>query len=736
MRLNRLQILAVILLCAIVAASGQEKQLTLDLLFTPKSPFRGKWFPSDKWMKDGRSYIAMEYDSVSKAMNIMKTDAATGEKKLFVDGSQFKLPGSDTPIRYMSFLLSADEKKIMLTAAPPQKQYFSRLTPAGNLYLFDVETRSFAQVTDVAVEQYNQKFSPDGTTISFVRDNNIYIYNIGSGATTQVTNDGTEDVINGKFDWVYEEEFGISDGYRWSPQGTEIAFWRFDQSRIPEFTMINYATLRNDVMKMKYPKAGDPNSTVKLGIYSLKSKQTTWIDLGSNDDMYVPRMDWSNEASTLFIQRLNRLQNKLELLSFSLATGELKNLFTEEDTTWVEVHDNLIFVSEPKGFLWTSERSGFNHVYFYDMAAKKPRALTSGSWDVDAITGVDEKKGVVYFTGARDTPLERQLYSVRFNGRDLKQLTPEGSSHTAKASPGANYFIVTSSTVSKPRSWTLIDGSGKTVRLLEPNEIPALREYALGTWEFFTVPTSDGLTLKGMMLKPPGFDPTKKYPVLMYVYGGPGSQLVSNSWGGYWMWFQLLAQKGCIIAAVDNRGTGMRGKAFKSAVYKNLGYWETNDQIEAAKFIASLSYVDAHRIGIWGWSYGGYMASMAILKGADVFRSAIAVAAVTDWKFYDTIYTERYMQRPSDNPEGYREASPSTHASKLTGNFLIVHGTTDDNVHWTNSLHLADALVRNNKQFRSMYYVNRNHGIGGGTTTLHLFTMMTDFLDETLINPR
>ncbi len=493
---------------------------------------------------------------------------------------------------------------------------------------------------------------------------------------------------------------------------------------------------------MRYPKAGDPNSIVRVGVVDATMQGSTdgagnppvmWLDIGtpadSSQDVYIPRMEWTKDPSGLSVQKLNRLQDTLELLLFDVETGGSRTLLTETSDTWVEVRNDLQFLEKSEAFLWSSERDGYRHLYLYDMQGKLIRQLTMGEWDVDNVPGVDEKKGVVYFTAGVSSPLDRDLYSVKLDGSGFRKITAGAGSHSVNFSPDFSVYRESFSDANTPTRTSLYRADGTLIRVLSDGKIDALDEYVVSPMSFFTFTTTDGVDLNGWMIKPHDFDPAKKYPVLMYVYGGPGSQTVRNSWGGSnFIWYQLLAQKGYVIASVDNRGTGARGVKFKKITYKNLGKWETNDQAEAARYLGGLSYVDPSRIGIWGWSYGGYMTLMAMTTAADVFSTGVSVAPVSNWKFYDTIYTERYMQTPELNPAGYEASAPTEHAAGLKGKLLEIHGTADDNVHWQNTVTMVSELEKAGKQFETAFYPGGRHGIARGKVRAQLFTKITNFI--------
>jgi len=580
--------------------------------------------------------------------------------------------------------------------------------------------------------------SPDNTKVAFVKDNNLYYTTLATNITTQVTQDGENNkIINGAADWVYEEEFSMAQAFSWSPDGNKLAFIRFDEREVPEFNMQIWGDLYPEDYVFKYPKAGEKNSEVSIHVYQLDENNTTKMDAGEETDIYLPRIYWTGDGNTLAFLRLNRLQNQLDLFHANSRTGASNIVLTETAETYVDMdyNDNLHYLKGNKGFIRTSEKDGFKHIYHHDINGKELRQITSGSWEVTELVGVDERSNKIYFTSTERSPLERHLYVVNLNGKNKQILTPAIGTNRANMSKDFKYFINYHSTASSPVHVTLNHASGKEIKVLEDNK--ELKERIAGLSisekEFFQFATVDGTMLNAYMIKPADFDESKQYPTLMYVYGGPGSQNVTNAWGGIRdFWHHHLASQGYIVVCVDNRGTGARGRDFKHVTYANLGKHETDDQIAGAKYLGNLAYVDKDRIGIWGWSYGGYMSSLALMLGNDVFKTAIAVAPVTTWRYYDTIYTERYLQTPQLNASGYDDNSPITHVDKLKGNYLLIHGTGDDNVHFQNSVDLVDALIKADKQFDTFYYPNRSHGISGGNTSWHLYNMMTDFIKEKL----
>jgi dipeptidyl-peptidase 4 len=701
------------------------KKVTLEDVFK-KGTFSQKSVYGINWMKDGQFYSSLVQRNGAPA--VVKINLATGaEAGVLLDGKALG-------VNFSSYSFNSDETRALI-ATDVESIY--RRSSKGVFYVVDLATGQKQQLMNGEKISY-ATLSPDNDKVAFVKDNNLFIVELASNQTTQITHDGEwNKVINGGADWVYEEEFSMAKAFQWSPDGKKIAFIRFDETEVPEFNMQTWGPLYPQDYKFKYPKAGEKNADVSIHVYDLASKKTKKVDAGSETDIYLPRIYWTKDANQLAFIRLNRLQNQLDLFHANASTGESKLIISETSQTYVDLNynDDLKYLSDGKSFIRTSEKDGFKHIYHHNMDGSLIRQITSGNWEVTSLVGVDEKAKKIYFVSTEQSPLERNFYVIELTGKNKKALTPAKGSHNINMSPDHRFFIDYYTTTENPVTVSLNEASGKTIKVLEDNTDlkERLKSFAWGKKEFFSFPTVDGTELNGYIIKPADFDPNKKYPVLMYVYGGPGSQNVLNSWGGTRdFWHQALAAEGFIVACVDNRGTGARGRDFKHSTYANLGKLETIDQIEGAKYFAKQSFVDPARIGIWGWSYGGYMSSLSLMVGNDVFKTAIAVAPVTTWRYYDTIYTERYLQTPQLNPAGYDDNSPITHVNKLKGNLLLIHGTGDDNVHFQNSVDLVNALVTADKQFESFYYPNKNHGISGGNTTWHLYTMMTDFLKRKL----
>ncbi|HVA97447.1 MAG TPA: S9 family peptidase, partial [Bacteroidia bacterium] len=715
-----------LLTIAFTSAQAQKKDITLKDIWQ-KPTFYPEYVYGLRSMNDGSHYTSLDYST--KDVAIVKYDYATGKPiETVVKESQLIPKDSTKAIHIDSYQFSEDEKKILIATAT---EHIYRHSTRETYYVWDIAQKKLSLLSTGAKQMFAQ-FSPDGNEVAFMRDNNLYIKNLTTDLETQVTTDGLfNNIINGGTDWVYEEEFGFARAFYWSPDSKKIAFYRFDESKVKEFSMNEYKNqLYPSEYKFKYPKAGETNSQVSIRVYDVASKKTLNVDIGAvqDTDQYIPRVQWTMDPNTLSIVRMNRLQNKLELLFADASTGKSKVIYTETSKTYVDVNEEgntyCTFLKDKKHFILLSEKDGYNHIYLYNIDGTLVRQITHGNWDVLAFKGINENTNTLYYTSSEVSPTDIELYSIKLDGSDKKLLSPIGT-NDAEFSSNFKYYINDYSTANTPPFITLNNDKGKEIRVLESNEAlkDTLADYALSKKQFFTLKDSAGVILNAWMIKPIDFDSTKKYPVLMNVYGGPGINTVNNEWGGPdYLWHEMLAEKGYIIVSVDNRGTGGRGKAFKDCTYKELGKYETQDQIDAAKYLGTLAYVDKTRIGIWGWSYGGYMSSLCITKGADYFKTAIAVAPVTNWRYYDSVYTERYMQTPEENPDGYDKNSPINFVDKLRGHYLLIHGTADDNVHFQNTIEMIAALVNANKQFELAIYPDKNHGIYGGNTRLHLYT--------------
>lgn len=719
------KITLLILLIASYSIVAQQK-ITLEEIWT--GAFRTKGMDELHALKNTNQYTVLDFDRASRSMQIDLYDFETLEKvSTLINTKDFsELESID------SYTFDSSETKILLAthSSPIFRHSFT-----AAYFVYDTKTKSLHKFTNNAIQE--PTFSSDGSKIAYAFENNLYVYDTTSKTNLQITQDGQKNkIINGITDWVYEEEFAFVKAFDWNKTGDKIAYIRFDESEVPEFSMDLYNEgLYPSQYVFKYPKAGEKNATVSLHVYDLKTNTSSKINLGNYTDFYIPRIQWTNDANVLSAQVMNRHQNNLDLHFIDASSGKTNIVLNEKDNAYIDITDNLTFLSD-NSFIWTSEKDGYNHIYHYDKNGKLLNQVTKGNWEVTAYYGFDEKNKTIYYQSVENGSINRDIYSIHISGKKKNRLTSKTGTNDATFSPNFQLFINTYSSATNAPLYTLNDSKiGKELKVIQSNEAleSKLAQYNIAPKTFFTLTTEKGHTLNAWSIKPKDFDASKKYPVLMYQYSGPGSQQVANQWNSsndYW--YYMLAQKGYIVICVDGRGTGFKGAEFKKCTYKELGKYEVEDQIDAAKVIAKYEYVDASRIGIWGWSYGGFMSSNCILKGNDVFKTAIAVAPVTSWRYYDSIYTERYMQTPQENASGYDDNSPINHVNKLKGNYLLVHGTADDNVHVQNTMKMIEALVQANKQFDWAIYPDKNHGIYGGKTRLQLYTKMTNFLLEKL----
>ncbi|MEI7727210.1 MAG: S9 family peptidase [Bacteroidota bacterium] len=737
-RKTMIMMLSVVLIAIQMAVMAQtdKKDITLEDIYKNRK-FSSKGFAGVQSMNDGNFYCQVKKDS----LNVY--EYATGKYARTIVTSKQLIPQGDTvPIPMYGFEFSGDETKILFST---DEEAIYRRSSKANYYIYDIKTGKIFPLSKHG-KQRLANFSPDGLKVAFVRDNNIFIRDLnigwvnlggeqddkGTGIEYQVTTDGKpNEIINGATDWVYEEEFEFSQAFAWSPDGKRIAFYRFDESKVKEYQLTHYGDLYPEQYKYKYPKAGEDNSVIGIYLYDLGLKKIMPVDIGKETDIYIPRIKWTEDPNTLALYRMNRHQNKLELLLADAATGNTKVIYTEESKYYIEINDHWHFFNNKKEFLLSSEKDGYRHLYLYNMTGQPVRQLTRGNFDVLDVLGVDEKAGLVYYSSTETSPMDKDICSVTLDGKKKTKLNAKPGGNSADFNKTFTYYIGRWSDINTPPYIAVYKSNGAEVRMLQDNaKLKAvMTEYQFSKAEFFKFKTEDGTELNGLMVKPPDFDPAKKYPVLFTIYGGPGSQTVNNSWGTVSSWNQLWAQHGIIVVSVDNRGTGGRGEEFKKCTYLELGKYETLDQIETAKYLGTLGYVDKTRIGMWGWSFGGYLTLSCLTKGADYFSFGIAVAPVTNWKYYDNIYTERFMRTPKENNAGYEDNSPVNHAAKLKGKLLLICGMADDNVHPQNSYDMVTALVGADKQFESQFYPNSNHGIyTGKNTSFHLYKRMTDFI--------
>jgi len=715
---------------AITTISAQQKDITLEDIWS-NGTFRTERLDALRSLNNGTEYSVLNHDRKNNSSSIDVYDYKSGEKARTLITSEV--------IKEINFIytyeLSKDEDKLLLTS---EIESIYRRSTLGTYYVYDLNSKELTLVSTDKIQE--PTFSPDGTKIAYGYENNLFVKDLSSGAVKQITKDGVKNsIINGITDWVYEEEFGFVRAFDWNKTGDKLAFIRFDESNVPQYSMdVMGQELYPSQQVFKYPKAGEENAKVTLHLYDVSKGTTSNIDLSSYNNYYMPRIKWTSDASVLSVQLMNRHQNKLDLVFVNAMDNSSEIILQETDKAYVDVRDDLTFLNN-NSFIWTSEKSGWNHIYQYDKTGKLVSQVTNGDWEVTHYYGFDENTGRIYYQSTENGSINRDVYSVLKSGKNKVRLSEGTGSHRASFSKDFTYYINTFSNAETPNIFTLHKAkTGKNLREIKNNDAikNKLKNYKISPKEFSTIAVN-GNDLNMYMIKPLDFDPNKEYPLFMYQYSGPGSQSVSNSWGGsndYW--HQMLAQEGCIVVCVDGRGTGFKGRDFKKMTQKELGKYEVEDQISAAKKLGELPYIDEDRIGIWGWSYGGFMSSNCLFQASDTFSMAIAVAPVGSWRFYDTIYTERYMQTPQENASGYDNNSPISHVDKLKGDFLLVHGSGDDNVHLQNTMRLAEALIQANKQFEWAVYPDKNHGIYGGNTRLHLFNKMTNFIKESLGEPK
>ncbi|MCB4808212.1 S9 family peptidase [Tamlana sp. 62-3] len=706
---------------------AQTKEITLEDIWKNRT-FSTEHMDVLHSMANGQQYSVLNFNRVERSTSIDIYDYKTLEKvKTLVSSANL-----DEIPYFTNYTFSDDETMVLLAT---EEEAIFRRSSLGKYFVYNVKTKTLQSVSDFKIQE--PTFSPNGKFIAYGYQNNLYYKNLETDEVTQITFDGKKnEIINGITDWVYEEEFSFVRAFDWNSGSNKIAFIRFDETNVPEFSMDVYGnTLYQTQHVFKYPKAGEANALVSLHIFDAETGKTEEVKVNkAYNDFYIPRIKWTNNPDVLSAQYMNRHQNELDLWFVNAAKNTSNLVLAETDKAYIDVTFNLTFLKD-NSFIWTSEKDGYNHIYHYDKTGKLINQVTKGNWEVTDYYGFDEKTKTIFYQSVENGSINRDVYSIKLNGRNKKRLTKTEGTNQAAFSADFSYFINTFSSATTPYEYTLNSASsGNLIKSIKDNDklSQKLADYKTSKKEFSTIHVN-GNDLNMWMIKPADFDENKKYPLFMYQYSGPGSQQVANRWNSandYW--YQMLAQKGYIIVCVDGRGTGFKGANFKKVTQNELGKYEVEDQIAAAKKLGELPYIDASRIGIWGWSFGGFMSSNCLFKGNDVFKMAIAVAPVTSWRFYDTIYTERYMTTPQENPTGYDENSPINHVDKLKGDFLLVHGTADDNVHAQNAMRLTEALIQANKQFDWAMYPDKNHGIYGGNTRLHLYTKMSNFIDENL----
>ena len=699
--------------CAVfsVFTLNSAQEITLNKIHS--GYYRTEFIYGINSMNDGEHYTVLEKDG------IVKYSYKTGKKIETI-----------LEAKIQDYTFSHDESKVLVLN---EQQPIYRHSFLGKYHVVNLSKNGKITALNNGNWVQEPKFSPDGRFVAFISGNNLYYQDLSSEKITQITFDGEKNkIINGLADWVYEEEFGHADMYQWTKNSESLVFVKFDESQVKEMNMqVFNGNLYPQDFRFKYPKAGEENSKVSVYAYDLKLNKSTQINLANFETYYIPQVFQTAQPNEIAIATSNRHQNKLEIIKINTKNHSTKKILTETDAAWIETDNLSLEFLEDNSFLWASERDGFRHFYWYTPDGKLKKQITKGNWEITDYYGFSPKNSEILVQTTEKGSTNRVVSKINIKTGKKQIVSELNGTNNADFSKSFQYFINTHSSAEQPNTYTLRDFNGKTLRELQNNNstLKKLQSDGFVNKEFFQIPNKNGDQMNAWMIKPKDFSPNKKYPVLMYQYSGPGSQQVSNAWDGRnTIWFNLLAQKGYIVLCVDGRGTGYRGTKYKKATYKNLGKYEIEDQIAAAQWIGSQSFVDAGRIGIFGWSFGGYMASLAMTKGADVFKVGIAVAPVTTWRYYDTIYTERYLQTPQENPKGYDENSPINFADLMKGKYLLIHGTADDNVHYQNAVDMAEALIQKNKEFEFMTYPDKNHGIYGGNTRLHLHQKMTDFI--------
>ena len=719
------------LLAATVPTLAQNKMLTVEDIFdaTKRVNFNGTT-PSIRWLKDGTHYLLSNEASRRDVPRLQKVDAATGEAVPFFDSAKMQaafaaLPGvSAQDARQLSnrgsYQMNPNETAVLINWA-------------NDLFYYEFGSERAVRLTSSAEEEVGEGFSPDGRMVSFVRENNLYVEDLGMQRRERaLTRDGSAKILNGRLDWVYQEEIygrGNFGAYWWSPDSASIAYLRFDERPVPEFTVVDHIPYDQTLEVTSYPKAGDPNPIVKLGIVNAIGGETRWIDTFKYEptDFLISRVTWTPDSKKVAFQAQNREQTFLDLNFADARDGKSSNVIHETTKAWVSAIDDPTWLDDGS-FLWQSERTGWRHLYHYAADGKLIKQVTDGKWEFRSLEGVDEKNGLVYFSGTEHSQIAAQGYSIKLDGTGLTRLTTTEGTHRIDVSPANNFFLDVWSDINTPPQVRLFDGTGKLVRVLAENKVDALKNYKLGTAELMQVKTRDGFVMDAMMIKPPDFDPKKKYPVMTFTYSGPHAPQVRNAWGSTtYLWHQLLAQKGYIMWVCDNRTASGKGAESTWPVYKNFGELELRDLEDGVSWLKSQSYVDGSRIGIWGWSYGGFMTSYA-LTHSQSFKIGISGGTVADWRDYDSVYTERYMGTPQNNPDGYKRSSPVTSAKNLSGKLLLIHGAIDDNVHMANTVQFVYELQKAGKQFQLMVYPKSRHGVTDPLLVTHMRQMMTDFI--------
>ncbi len=722
-------LLTLLLLAATLLTFGQAKQITVEDI----------WDKFAFYPRGVAGYTAMpksDYYTVVKRGGIERYSFETGDHiDMLVSNSDLERlsDGAVNISKVSGYEFSNDEKKMVLAV---DEESIWRRSSLAFYYVYDIENKNLVMVADNNTKLHFAFLSEDGSKVLFARDCDLFYQDLATGQITRITNDGEENAIfNGYADWVYEEELDMSSAASWSPDGTKIAFLRFDQRRVKEYNFALYDNLYPTDFKYKYPKAGEDNSLVDVYIYDLATAQLTKVDLGDNTNCYFPRVYWLPNSRDAVILKLNRHQNQLDFIRYNTQTQQQDIIYTDKNDKWLDVTDNYYFLKDGQTMIVTSERNGFNHIYKVTFGGEI-KQLTSGNWEVNEIQYVNEDKKLIYYLSNENGVLNRDLYVINFDGKRKKMLSSGDGWNQPSFSPNGNYYRNQHSTLNTLPQYSIFNAQGKELRMLNNNSriLETMHEYAFVSREIIHFTTDDGTELYGWMMRPADFNPNKKYPVMMTCYGGPGSQQVMNAYSSAQdlAFYQMLAQHGYICVCVDGRGTATRGDAFKKVIYQQMGKYEAIDQIAAANWLKKQSFVDGDRIGIWGWSFGGYLSALSLFRGDGAFKMAISVAPVTNWRYYDNIYTERFMRTPQENPDGYDLNSPTTYAKDLKGKYLLIHGTADDNVHFQNAMELVKALNEAGVEYDQFFFPNKNHFIMGGNTRTYLYNKLAKYILENL----
>lgn len=722
-------LLLLLMLVATLVTFGQTKKITVEDIWNDF-----KFYP-----RGVAGYTAMpksDYYTVIKRAGIERYSFATGERvdMLLSNADLERLSNGAVNISKVSgYEFSSDEKRMVIAV---EEESIWRRSSLAFYYVYDLVNKTLTMVADTNTKLHFAFLSEDGSKVLFARDCDLFYQDMATGKITRITSDGKENaILNGYADWVYEEELDMSSAASWSPDGTKIAFLRFDESRVKEYNFALYDNLYPTDFKYKYPKAGEDNSLVDVYIYDVAAAQLTKIDLGDNSNCYFPRVYWLPNSTDAVVLKLNRHQNQLDFIRYNTVTKAQDIIYTDKNDKWLDVTDDYYFLKDGKTMIVTSERDGFNHIYKVTLGGEI-KQLTSGKWEVNKIQYVNEAKKQIYYLSNESGVLNRDLYVVNFDGKKKALISSGDGWNQTVFSPNGNFYRNQYSNLNTLPIYTIRDAKGKELRVLNDNQNVqnTMNEYGFVKREIISFTTADGTQLNGWMMKPANFDPNKKYPVMMNCYGGPGSQQVENAYQSAqdYAFYQMLAQHGYISVCVDGRGTATRGDEFKKIIYQQMGKYEAIDQIATANWLKTLPYVDGNRIGIWGWSFGGYLSALSMFRGEGAFKMAISVAPVTNWRYYDNVYTERFMRTPQENPDGYDMNSPTTYANQLNGKYLLIHGTADDNVHFQNAMELIKGLNEAGVEYDQFFFPNKNHFILGGNTRTYLYTKLAKYIMENL----